>query len=285
MIITEPGIYDIPEDAYHADPVPGGSLSATSAKKLLADGGPAKYRYQLDHPEPPTAAMELGTAAHRMLLGKGAPIAEVKADSWRGKAAKEAAAEARARGAVPLLSADIVTVTAMAAAIARNNPTAAALLSRGRPEMSAFWVDPEFGLWRRCRFDILPDEPPPGVTPVIVDYKKCADASKSEFPKAVDRYGYHVQAAQYCDAWRAIYGTDPAFVFVAQEPDPPYLTATYQLDAEALAIGGDAIRKAMEIWRDCREAEAAGYEHAWPGYSHEIETIALPRWSRAREDF
>ena len=48
MIIDQPGIYDIPEDQYHRDPVPGGSLSASGAKKLLADGGPARYRHQLD---------------------------------------------------------------------------------------------------------------------------------------------------------------------------------------------------------------------------------------------
>ena len=29
------GVYDIPEDLYHRDPVPGGSLSCSGAKKLL----------------------------------------------------------------------------------------------------------------------------------------------------------------------------------------------------------------------------------------------------------
>jgi hypothetical protein len=130
----------------------------------------------------------------------------------------------------------------------------------------------------------MPDPKRPGI-PVITDYKTCPDASPQGFAKAVDDFGYYIQAAQYCDGWRAIHGTDPAFVFVAQEKAPPYLTATYQLDSEALQIGRDAMERAMEIWRDCREAEAAGYEHAWPGYSHEIETISLPRWSRHREDF
>jgi hypothetical protein len=284
--ITEPGIYDIPEDAYHADPVPGGSLSASAAKKLLADGGPAKYRYQLDHPEAPSDQMELGSAAHKLVLGAGAEIVEVKADTWRTNDAKDTAKKARARGAIPLLSKDVQVVREMAAQL-RRHPYAAMLLSaeRGRPEASAFWVDEQSGLWRRCRFDLMPDPKRAGRIPVIADYKTCVSAAKADFPKAVDNFGYHVQAAQYCAGWRAIHGTDPAFVFVAQEAKAPYLVATYQLDAEALAIGADAMARAMEIWRDCREAEANGYEHAWPGYSHEIETIALPRWSRAREDF
>jgi len=33
--VTAPGVYDIPAEAYHADPVPGGSLSASGARDLL----------------------------------------------------------------------------------------------------------------------------------------------------------------------------------------------------------------------------------------------------------
>lgn len=280
IVIDQPGIYEIPEDAYHRDPVPGGSLSASSAKKLLADGGPAKYRHQLDNPKAPSAAMELGTAVHRLVLGTGAEVVEVKADSWRTNAAKDEAAKARARGAVPLLSKDMQVAHEMASVVLRDYPTAAALLSlkRGRPEMSAFWIDQQRKIWRRCRFDLLPHPPRNGI-PVIADFKTCKDASKRGFPKAVDEFGYYIQAAWYCDGWRAIYGTDPAFVFVAQETEPPYMVAQYQLDAEALACGRNDADKAMEIWRDCREAGE------WPGYSQEIETIALPRWSRAREDY
>jgi hypothetical protein len=283
--ITEPGVYDIPEDLYHRDPVPEGSLSASSAKKLLADGGPAKYRYHLDHPEEPRDEFDFGTAAHKLVLGVGAPLVEVKADSWRTNDAKEAADEARAEGAVPLLTKDIKVVHAMADALGRH-PTAAALLNpeRGQPEMSAFWFDERWQIWRRCRYDFMPDPHARGV-PIIGEYKTCAKADPRSFAKAIADFGYYLAAAWYCDGWRAIYGTDPALAYVAQEKTAPYLVATYQLDAEALQIGRADGERAMEIWRDCREAEAVGYQHAWPGYSHEIETIALPRWSRAREDF
>jgi len=36
VLITEPGVYALPADVYHADPVAGGSLSSSGAKKLLA---------------------------------------------------------------------------------------------------------------------------------------------------------------------------------------------------------------------------------------------------------
>lgn len=286
MIITEPGIYDIPEDEYHADPVPGGSLSATSAKKLLADGGPARYRYHLDHPEEPRDEFDLGTAAHKLVFGVGQEIAVIDAKDWSTKAAKADRDAARAAGKLPLLSHQHEQVKAMAAALAAH-PTAAALLSpeRGRPEMSAFWFDEQFGIWRRCRFDFMPDPARSGRVPVIADYKTCAKADPRGFAKAAADFGYYLSAAWYCAAYRAIYGTDPAFVLIAQEKTAPYLVATYQFDAEALQIGRADGERAMEIWRDCREAEAAGSPGAWPGYSREIETIALPRWSRAREDY
>lgn len=38
--ITEPGVYDLPAEVYHADPVEGGSLSSTGARKLLPPSCP-----------------------------------------------------------------------------------------------------------------------------------------------------------------------------------------------------------------------------------------------------
>ncbi|MBO0827768.1 MAG: hypothetical protein J2P24_08300 [Streptosporangiales bacterium] len=51
VMITEPGVYNLPAAVYHADPVPGGSLSQSGAKKLLPPSCPALYRYWADHPE------------------------------------------------------------------------------------------------------------------------------------------------------------------------------------------------------------------------------------------
>lgn len=285
LIVTEPGIYDIPETLYHGDPVPAGSLSVSSAKKLLADGGPAKYRHQLDHPKPPSDEMELGTAAHKLVLGVGQEITVVDAKDWTTKAAKDKRIAARAKGSLPLLTHQHEQVKAMAAAI-RKVPLAVALLDRDRgilAEQSAFWLDERFGLWRRARFDAM--RPPGRDIPVVGDYKTCADASPAGFAKAIDNLRYNMQSEQYSDGYEAVYGVRPEFLFIAQEKEPPYLVAVYGVDAESAAIGRAANERALEIWRDCREAEAEGRELAWPGYSTEITHLALPRWSRAREEF
>lgn len=269
--VTEPDVYLMDEATYHGDPVPDGSLSQSGVKTLLRPGGPARYRH--GGSGSPTPAMELGTAAHSLVLGTGAPIAEIKADNWRGKTANDAADAARAEGKVPLLTKDLRTVHEMAAAL-RQHKLASALLreGRGEAELSGFWQAE--GVWRRCRWDWLPDW-----RALAIDYKTCADASPDGFAKAIDNYGYHIQAEFYSDGYEALIGQRPEFAFIAQEKEPPYLVGVYQVDPEARAIARGQIDKALRLYRRCAETGE------WPGYSEEITTLALPTWSKNREGF
>ena len=114
-ILTEAGVYEIAEDVYHADPVPGGSLSSSGARKLLPPSCPARFRHERDHPPASTPSMERGTAAHRLVLGTGAEIVQVDAADWRTKAAQDERDKARADGKVPLLAAECRKVQDMAA--------------------------------------------------------------------------------------------------------------------------------------------------------------------------
>ena len=92
LVITEPGVYDIPEGAYHADPVPGGSLSRSGAKLLLQS--PAKFDWRRTHGVKPKRAWDIGTAAHTEVLGTGAEMvvpvdaSGVPYEAWTTKDAK-----------------------------------------------------------------------------------------------------------------------------------------------------------------------------------------------------
>jgi PDDEXK-like domain of unknown function (DUF3799) len=278
VTITEPGVYTMDEADYHADPVPGGSLTSSGARKLLAS--PARFDYDREHPPAPTPAMELGTAAHKLVLGTGPPIVTVEADDWRTKAAKEAAAAAREAGAVPLLTAEHDQVQAMAAAL-RDHPIAAALFDPegGDPEQSLFWVDERTGVWMRARLDWL-RHTVTGRRLIIGDYKTAASASPEAFAKAVANFGYHQQAPFYCDGAAALgLDPDPGFLFVVQEKTPPYLVAVYELDALATEAGRARNRRAAEMFRDCTEAGV------WPGYPGEIGLISLPPWATRTEEY
>lgn len=263
--ISVPGVYDIPADLYHADPVDGGSLSSSGARLILKS--PARFRHEQKHPSGTTKAFDIGHAAHMLVLGAGPELVQVPPDEWRTKIVKEQVAAIRAKGKVPLRPTDFTAVHAMAAAI-RQHPLASVLFDPdgGIPEQVLVWRDDATGVWRRAMLDWRRGR-------IIVDYKTTTDAAPAAFAKSVATFGYHQQDSYYRDGVTALgIADDPAFLFVVQEKEPPYLVAVYDLDDEALRIGRDRNRRALERYRDCTESGI------WPGYSAGIETIALPRW-------
>ena len=160
VVVTEPGIYDIDVDDYHADPVPGGSLSSSGARKLLPPSCPAKFRYEQDNPGPSQARhFDLGHAAHKLVLGVGAPLVVIEAANYKTKAAQEQQKAAHLAGHVPLLTHEHDQVQAMAAAI-REHPIAGPLFNpeHGTPEVSLFWHDTPTGVMCRARIDWLPHQ-------------------------------------------------------------------------------------------------------------------------------
>ena len=274
--ITKPGVYDIPAETYHRDPVPGGSLSSTGARKLLAPSCPALFRYEQQHPPQPTQAWDLGTAAHKLVLGSGPELVRVTFDNLRTKAARQEVADARARGAVPLKPDEYDQVHEMAAAI-RAHPVASKLLRRGRgmPEQSLFWKDSPTGVIRRARLDWLPAAGPGRM--IVPEYKSCRSADLGSVSRALDDYGYAQQAAWYLSGVKALgLAEDPAFVFIFQEKTAPYLVTVGEPDAMALRIGQHRNRQALELYAACRES---GH---WPGYSEQIELLSVPPWVESR---
>lgn len=264
------GVYDMDEATYHADPVPGGSLSASGAKKLLAC--PARFDYDRRHPPEPTAAMELGTAVHKMVLGVGQDIVEIDAPNYRSKAAQNGAKAARAAGKVPLLPHEYEQARLCADAVLEH-PIAGSLFLAGQPERSLFWRDEHYGVWRRARLDWLPDAWPDRRM-IIPDLKTCTSASPSAISKALANYGYYIQAATYTAAVEALgLAADPALVLVFVETVPPYIVTVGQPDEEAMAVGREAARVACERFRDCTEAGI------WPGYADDVIPISLPPWA------
>jgi hypothetical protein len=277
--VTEPGLYgDMPAEAYHADPVPDGSLSSSGARQILPPGCPALFKYA---PETGSRRLDFGTAAHTQLLGAGAPLHVIAADNWRKKATKEEAEQAKAAGQVPVLAKHAGQIKAMSAALAEHK-SARQLFTDGSglPEQSIFWEDDRFGIWRRARLDWLPFGANGLVT--AVDYKTAAKADPDSVTAAIGRYGYHQQGSWYRDAICWLWpGIEVRFVLVFQEITYPHLVETYYLDGPALDEGAYKNRQAMEVYRDCTESGQ------WPGYNPEqtIEPIGIPRWARTLEDW
>lgn len=277
LAVTQPGMYSMPEADYHADPVPGGSLSCSGAKLLLPPGHPARFDWVRKHPEdgPRSRAMEFGTAAHREVLGTGwAYAVSPHGDDWRSRKAQDWAAGKRAEGVTPLLPAEREQIVAMAAAIT-TNPDARLMLQADEVwhEQSLFWVDDDTGIWRRARLDAVKLYG----RVLIIDYKSAKSADPEQFAKDVGNYRYHWQHAWYTEAVLHVTGDmDPAFCFVVQEKDPPYAVGIYELDLDAVLAGAERCAAACRKYADC---VAAG---AWPGpqpAGDRITKISLPRWA------
>lgn len=279
-VITEPGVYQLSDADYHADPVPGGSLSASGAKVLLPPGCPARFAWQRQHGRPPKREFDLGHAAHREVLGVGTELEVIDAETWNTKAAKEAVAAARAAGRTPVKPSQMAQVAAMAAAL-REHPIAGELLDPATmlAEQSVFWVDGEAGIWRRARLDAI-TRPSAEEPLVIVDYKSCTAADLRSVERAMWNYGYAGQAAWYLDAAETIPGFEQEmqFFFVFQEVDPPHLVTVVEPDVVALQVGRRRNREAIQLYRQCVESGQ------WPGHTptDEIPLVSVPAWA-ARE--
>lgn len=274
-VIRRPGVYAIPEEEYHKDPVPGGSLSSSGARALLKC--PAKYHHDRTHGRPPKRDFDFGHAAHRLVLGAGADIVIIDADSYRTKNAQEQRAAAYTAGAVPLLPQEAAIVHAMADAI-RQHPVAGALFNpgHGAPEQSLFWTDKRTGVRCRARLDWLPDRGHGRM--VIPDYKTARSADPHEFARAAVTYGYHQQHAYYVEGCRVlgVADDDTQFVFVVQEKTPPYVVSVIQLDPAAAGIGRHLNHRALDLYKECT---ATG---RWPGYSDEVCLVSLPAWEERK---
>lgn len=275
VAISEPGVYDdLDELAYHADPVPDGSLSRSGARKLLPPNTPAQFKYELENTPPTRAVFEEGKAAHRLVLGVGAELVKLPYDSMRTNAAKAFHEEATARGAICLKEASWEMVHAMAKAL-REHPIAAALLDpeRGRPEQSLFWRDEPTGVTLRARLDWLPVPAPSGRL-IIPDYKTAASASPDEFARKAPDFGYDMQDPWYSDGVRALgLAEDIAFVFIVQSKTPPYPVSVIQLSDGDRAIGRGRNRRAIDLYAECK---STGH---WPGYD-DVTVVDLPAWYR-----
>lgn len=263
--VLEGLVHELAEADYHAD----SSLSSTGAKTLLRS--PALYQWERQHPRH-SDSFDLGTVAHALVLGAGWEVVVVDADSWRTKASQEQRDEARGAGKVAILRADHDRARAMADAVLAH-PVARALLERGRPEVSAFWIDEATGVPCRARFDSLTEV---ASGPALVDLKTTVDADPRAFGRTAANFGYDLSASWYQDAHEAVTGYRPPFLHLLVEKESPHLVSVVQLDDEALWTGSGGAQRAREIYRDCTESGI------WPGYSLDIEPVSLPGWARDR---
>lgn len=276
----EPGFhYDIPDADYHRDPCEEPSLSSGVAR-LLIERSPlhawtAHPRLNPRFVPEEAKAMDFGSAAHALILGRGSEIAVIDADSFRTKAAQEARDAARSEGRTPILAADYARAKEMARAFHDQlvlNQGLASEWVRGRSEVTLVWRDGK--TWCRGRIDRFVDDN--HIT--VFDLKT---TSASAHPGAVSRrlfdMGQDFQQAFYrrgVNALRAIRSYEA--IILTQEIEPPYALSATRLDAATWAKADEQVTTAIAMWQGCVSM------NVWPGYPPLIATAELPDYVERR---
>ncbi len=283
MNITEPGVYDMSENAYNADPCPHPSLSASIAK-LLIDRSPrhAWHRHPRLNPayqSEDSSTFDLGRLAHKLVLGAGGDIAVIEADDWRTNAAKALRDAARAAGKTPVLARQLEQAQAMEKAIFRQlarHEEASFAFTNGKAEQTLIWREEIDGVevWCRARLDWKPHE-----GNVFDDFKSTGVAASAGQwgQRTFWETGCDIQAAFYVRGIKALgLAADPHFRFIVAENEEPFAVAVHTLAPASLAMAGRKVDYAMRIW-----ARSTAKDW-WPGYPPFTSYLDAPPWQERR---
>lgn len=212
---------------------------------------------------------DLGTAAHAVLLeNKRDLIAVVNAKDWRTNAAKEARDLTRKDGKIPLLPEDAAAVEAMASVARRAIERSSAIGPREFiAERTLSW---EHGGTRlRCRPDWVTTD-----HELVVSYKTSGNVSPEVFSRRIIDLGYHVQAAWELAGVKAATGKDARYIWCAQEVEPPYAVAFFDMAPMTLDLAERSMARAVELWAECLALTGE-----WPAYSSRVASVEPSPWT------
>ena len=263
--------YDQSAHIYRAMP----GLNKSSIEKLL--DCPLAYKLSLEQKDEPTPAMQFGTLVHALVLEPEnfRDYFHVMSASATTKAGKVEKAKFAEQGITCISRADFDKAHAMAEMV-QAHPAADWLLGLpGRSEVSMFWeLQTEDGRVRQCkaRADRIAQV---GGGEIIIDLKTHSGAvSPSEIERTVARFGYHRQAAWYCDGYERIAEKPCAgFYFIFISTTAPYMVTAGKMNDEAQAIGWGDCLKAERILHECEKSGK------WSGYADQLIEIDLPAWA------
>lgn len=274
-----PGIYQIPDSIYFRDPLKAygtESLSGSSARHLIPPSTPAHYRWKMDHPNEPTAAMIFGGAVHAITL-ETAELAIFEGRSWDSKAGEKFLLEHDPDGDdAPILERDVPAAKAMAYAL-RTHPIVSKALRNGNPEQAMFAQDPQTKAWLRGKLDYL--QPAASGHLVVTDIKTAVSAHEWEFARSAGKLSYHVSDAHYARILRLLkMAKSVTMIYAVVESKPPYLVNVHQIKHEDLRRADELDQLAIHTFARCLETGQ------WPGYPVRINEISIPVYAARNEE-
>lgn len=267
------GSFKITHEEYHKDPCDFPSLSRGTILDLL-------FRSPLhawaNHPKlnplfqkEENGKFDIGQAAHAWFLEGVNKIFIIEADDWRTKEAKNKRDEARINNQIPLLEkqADQVRNMVDIAKNRLNHSELSGLFDKRDAELTYIWN--EGPTWCRAMVDMISKD-----RKFILDYKTTGvSANPEDFIRVILSHGYDVQESFYRRGVKNIEGTDPKFIFMVQENEPPYQCSFVGLSPEFQNLGESKVVRGLDLWRTCI------LTGEWPGYPKQVCWVDPPPWA------
>lgn len=262
-----PGLWRMTAKQYHDGPAPAPELSSSILQALLS-GSPAHAwaahsRLNPNVEREEERRMEIGSVAHKLVLGAGADIVTLNFRDYRTKAAQEARDEAAAAGKIPVLGCDFVRAEELSVGL-----RVAAEAFMGMPidkclrEVVLLVKDPKTGCWRKAMIDLM--------TPDLLRWADIKTTQASVAPDACAKRiydGYHIQAAHY----RGLLDTlDPggrgrrSFGFIFAETSQPFaVSPPVDLTEGGWALAEQQVQVGTALWDSCLKLDQ------WPAYDQD----------------
>ncbi|POR42528.1 PD-(D/E)XK nuclease-like domain-containing protein [Methylobacterium sp. V23] len=282
--IDVPGLYHMAAKAYHADPCVEPSLSSSIAKVLITQSPEHAW---VEHPRlgkapdderDPTRTMEIGTAAHKLILGHGAELVIIDAPDYRTKLAKEARAEAYRNGQAPVLRDSMEKAETLADQVKiRLARIPGCEGFQGAPAEVVAIARDVSGAWLRImmdRVEIHADHA------IIYDVKTGdTSAAPQTLGRRVEQMGMEVQAAFYIHVLGLLFPHLQgriAFRWIFIENDAPHGVCVAEADAAGLHVGAHKVVLALTRWNKAMKSGT------WASYPTQIVRVEYPEWAQKR---
>ena len=233
---------------------------------------PMSYRFNYDNPQPPSPAMVLGTATHRLILepervGDFA-VWGTEPDQKVRNGSVWVAFQAANFDKMIVTKKERDDMVGMATGARKNLPIRKYADGKGRTEVSMFWTDPGSGRRFKGRVDKILDS-----GDVVFDLKTCRDCHPRMFGAQSYKLGYHIKMAMYWLGYKQITGNEPKMRIGAIDSKAPYESATYRVTKDVILQGFEEMDELLKILRECEETDT------WPAQYTEETDLMIPAWA------
>ena len=264
-------IEDMPFSEYAAQPGMNGSSIVHMRRS------PMFYRWMKDNPQPPTPAMNLGTATHRLILEphlvNDFAVWGLETDQKvsNGKV-WEAFRDAHV-GQMIVTEKECESMVGMAVAARKNLPIKKYADAEGMREVSLFWTDQISGRRFKARIDKWIPK-----LRTAFDLKSTRSCSPRRFATQSYQLGYHIKMAIQWLGIRACFGVEPYLKLGAIESKAPHESAVYRVTSDVRLQGLEELDALLKIEAECRK------NNHWPAEMEEESDLLLPSWATTNED-